>query len=163
MSEQGSPDGGVYEGSIRDRLETVFLAVGGDVSRAVAHRYAILKILEEGSGADLDAYFKSDAFSNATEFKHYNSSIRNHEMRYAALTAVIGILSQDKERRDALLHTLTQDAPQETMARTFVSKLKYIGDNRFFVARLAESGAASEDHCEVLIRILEETSDASID
>jgi hypothetical protein len=156
MSKESGSQREIYEGSVRDRLESLFLASGGNVSKAVEHRYTILRILQEGTAEELAAYFKSDAFELRLD-------VRQHEMRYAALTAVIGILSSDQERKEQLLASLRQQPPTESMGALFVSKLKYLGDNTTLAAKLAESTGASEHMLEVFVRVLEETSDASID
>lgn len=146
----------IYEGSVRNRLESLFLASGGNVSKAVEHRYAILHILQEGTAEELTAYFASDAFEPVF-------AVRQHEMRYAAMTAVIGILSSDPERKEQLLTSLQEDIPTESMSTLFVSKRKYLGDNTKLAGQLAESTGVSERMLGVFVRVLEETSDASID
>jgi hypothetical protein len=156
MAKEAGSKGEIYEGSVRDRLNSLFLASGGNVSKAVEHRYAILNILQHGTAEQLTQYFASDAFEMAP-------AIRQHEMRYAAMTAVFGILSNDVERKEQLLAALRTDVPSESMGSVFVSKQKYLGDNSTLAAQLADSTGVSEDVLTVLVRILEETSDASID
>ncbi len=156
MAKEAGSKGEIYEGSVRDRLNSLFLASGGNVSKAVEHRYAILNILQHGTAEQLTQYFASDAFEMAP-------AIRQHEMRYAAMTAVFGILSSDVERKEQLLAALRTDVPSESMGSVFVSKQKYLGDNSTLAAQLADSTGVSEDVLTVLVRILEETSDASID
>lgn len=154
-TESGSP-GEIYEGSLRDRLQSLFLSSGGHVSKAVEHRRQIEHILKAGTLDDLQKYFMGSAFES-------DRTVRDHEMRYAAMTAIIGVLFSDSTRRDELLDTLRHNAPHINMTRAFVSQRRYFSDNSDFAAEVARIASVQEEKIDVFMRILTKTSDASID
>ncbi len=156
MSKEIGSQREIYEGSVRDRLESLFLASGGKVSKAVAHRQAIEHILSTGSTADLQEYFLGDAFES-------DRHVRDHEMRYAAMTAVVGLLFTDTHRKEALLSALRAHAPLIGMTRAFVSQNKYLSDNHDLLNEIVSASGVAAGKIEVFMQVLEHTSDASID
>lgn len=156
MTNESGSTSGIYEGSVRNRLESLFLASGGHVSRAVEHRHKIEYLLKTGSLHDLQEYFTGPAFVS-------DRVVRDHEMRYAAMTAVIGILFSDIRRREELLEALRHSAPQIAMTRSFVSQRKYISSNDNFAIELARIASLQQEKIDVLMQVLTHTSEASID
>lgn len=132
-------------------------ASGGNTSKAIAHRRETAKILHEGTAQALREYFDSNAFEASP-------AVRAQERRYAAITALVGVLFRDTDRREKLLNQLRLHDPNESIAGEFLLNGQPLeADIKKRAQTIAQGTHVNADCIEVLLQVLTETKEASID